>query len=204
VLRTVGDHPTKSGVVGLLGACLGISRNEPEKLVDLANQISLACRVDGKGDKISDFHIVKNTYLRYSPIPLSRKKLKNILTLRDYLCNASFTICIQSDNIEELYEAVRKPVYVPFLGRKSCLPNHMLPRIVEADNILDAFKSYDIAQMHQEISSMLSKDTMLRVFWEGNDTSIQPIRKEWKYDLPKGSRKFGQRLEFMGYIERAA
>lgn len=203
-LRTIENHPTKSGVVGFLAACLGIKREEPELLIALANRIKVACRVDAPGSKTSDFHIVKNTFLRYSPTYTGRAKLKSIVSLRDYLCNAVFTICIQGENLEELYEAVRMPVFVPFLGRRCCLPNPVFPRIIEADNLCQAFEKYKIAEIHEDLIPLLPKEDQTQVYWEGTDDSITPVRQEWKCDQPNGTSMFRQRLEFMGYIGKVA
>lgn len=203
-LRTIENHPTKSGVVGFLAACLGIKWDEPELLVALADRITVACRVDAPGSKTSDFHIVKNTFLRYGPKYTGRAKLKSIISLRDYLCNAVFTICIQGENLEELYNAIREPVFVPFLGRKSCLPNPVFPRIIEASSLYRAFEQYKVAEIHADLIPVLPDDDQVQVFWEGTDDSITPVRQEWKYDQPNGTSLFRQRLEYMGYIERVA
>lgn len=203
MLRTINDHPTKSAIVGLLGACLGIDRREGDKLTELGNQISIACRIDAPGRKISDLHIVKNHHLRYTT-EQPKKEPQNILSLRDYLCNAVFTICVSGRNIDKLYNALRKPVYVPFLGRKSCLPNGFFPRVIMAKNLSQALRTYNIAEIHKELIPVLSKDTMLKVFWEGPDKSISPVREMWKHDQPNGNHKFRQRRELMGYMERVA
>jgi hypothetical protein len=124
--------------------------------------------------------------------------------MRDYLCNAVFTICIQGDNLKELLDAIRKPVFVPFLGRKCCLPNYVYPTIIEAENLYDAFRRYDIAELHKDLVPILSTEEQIRIYWEGSDNSIRSVKQEWKYDHPNGNRMFRQRLEYMGYMERAA
>ena len=183
-LRPTEDHPTKSGIVGLLGACLGIAKKDSESLKELGNKVSVAFRVDAPGYKMSDFHIIKNPYFRYQTTPPKGKPVQTTLTLRDYLCNAVFTVCIQGEDIDTWYQAMRQPVHVPVMGRKSCLPNALLSRIIDAENILEAFKR-------------------VKIYWEGTDTSITPVKEKWKYDQPRGYQKFAQRLEYMGYIERS-
>lgn len=201
-MRTIEDHPTKSGVTGYLACCKGISRDEPDKLVALAENIKVAVRVDAPGRLCSDFQTVGRTYLRYSSDP-PKKQGSAILTLREYLCGAVFTICTSGDNLEQLYQAVREPVYTPYLGRKCCLPNAICARIVEASNIAEAFSKYNVTEIFKDLSPLISQDDpMVKVYWEGDDDSIPVSRVQWKYDAPAGIKRYRQRKEFMGYIER--
>ena len=106
-------------------------------------------------------------------------------------------------DIDTWYQAMRQPVHVPVMGRKSCLPNALLPRIIDAENILEAFKSYNLFQIFKDLKPALSMDKRVKIYWEGTDTSITPVKEKWKYDQPRGYQKFAQRLEYMGYIERS-
>lgn len=56
--RKTNREPTKSGVVGLLAAALGIGREEPEKLIPL-NQLRFGVRVDQEGDFLVDYHVAR-------------------------------------------------------------------------------------------------------------------------------------------------
>ena len=201
IYRTVEDRPTKSGVVGLIACCLGITREETKSLIKLGNDITLAYRIDAEGDVISDFHIVQNTFLRYRSSPYPGKKLKNIISLRDYLCNAVFTICIQGDDVEKWCEALLYPQHIPYLGRSCCLPDSFLPQVIETSNLLEAFNSYKVDELDPLLIPILH-DGDVRVFWEGSDNSITSVRSLWRHDQPNGSRRFRQRQEFSGYMKR--
>ncbi len=69
-----------------------------------------------------------------------------ILTYREYRSDCAFTIGLWPHSsamrfgLEDIAEALRKPVFVPYAGRKACpLMLPMLPLIVEALNVRDAF-----------------------------------------------------------------
>lgn len=65
--RPTAAFPTRSGLLGLLGACLGIRRNNKDSLQKLANSVRFAIRCDQKMvdshplkvTKIIDYHTVQ-------------------------------------------------------------------------------------------------------------------------------------------------
>ncbi|EMC3651568.1 MULTISPECIES: type I-E CRISPR-associated protein Cas5/CasD [Citrobacter] len=127
--RPTAAFPTRSGLLGLLGACLGIRRNNKDSLQKLANSVRFAIRCDQKMvdshplkvTKIIDYHTVQDAREDY----VGLKCHQTIQTWREYLCDASFTVavwCLPSTdfNVEMLSEAVRKPYFTPYLGRRSC------------------------------------------------------------------------------------
>jgi len=133
-LRPSANFPTRSGVLGILGACLGIRRNEREKLQRLADSVGIAVRVDTRRlirkdgtsrtlqlVKMTDYHTVKDAREDYTGL----KKHDTIQTWREYLFDAEFTVVIwkQPDgplSLDELEQAVRRPQFTPYLGRRSC------------------------------------------------------------------------------------
>lgn len=120
--RPSSIFPTRSGVIGLLGACLGIKRDDIEyrEKLNKSIEINVVSVNPRKIRKIQDYHTVQNAR------KVDGKPRKEaIVSKREYLCDASFLIFIAQKNIREvtlknIEEAVKKPVYTPFLGRKSC------------------------------------------------------------------------------------
>lgn len=125
--RPSEGFPSRSGVVGLLGACLGIDRDEKQRLLELAASITMAVRVDNREDELpagisrmTDFHTIQNAR------KVDGKPNKNpVISRREYLCDASFTIALQVKTdgeftTDDISEAVQLPVYTLFLGRRSC------------------------------------------------------------------------------------
>ena len=81
---------------------------------------------------------------------LAADNLGTILTRREYHADSCFTLALWPRGaavrwtLDELENALRKPAYVPFAGRKACaLMLPMDPRIVEADDVFEAFARRD-------------------------------------------------------------
>ena len=109
--RLTRHEPTKSGVVGLLAAALGRSREEP---VDDLAQLELAVRIDQPGKIIRDF---QTEHLQDGKsLPLSD---------RFYLSDAKFSIALGGplDYLSELRGALLAPRWPLYLGRRSCPPD---------------------------------------------------------------------------------
>jgi CRISPR system Cascade subunit CasD len=133
-LRPSANFPTRSGVLGLLGACLGVKRNDSKKQHQLADSVGMAVRVDKRciirkdGTartlqmvKMTDYHTVKDAREDYAGL----KKHDTIQTWREYLYDAEFTVALwnQPDStlsLHELETAVKRPCFTPYLGRRSC------------------------------------------------------------------------------------
>lgn len=132
--RPSGNFPTLSALLGLLGACLGIRRNEHNRLQQLADSVHFAVRKDirqietdwGEAKplsviKITDYHTVKGARQSYSGL----KSHETIQTWREYLLDAEYTVAVWVEDdaevsLPELEAAIKKPIFTPYLGRRSC------------------------------------------------------------------------------------
>jgi CRISPR system Cascade subunit CasD len=123
-LRPSTNFPTRSAMVGLLAACLGIDRNDRQQQQALTDSILYAVRQDDTDHqviKMTDYHTVKDAREDY----IGLKSHNTIVTQREYLLDALFTVAVWSaDNavytLDQLQEALCKPHYTPFLGRRCC------------------------------------------------------------------------------------
>jgi len=136
-LRPSTNFPTRSALIGLLGACLGIDRKDYHGQQNLADSILYAVRQDGKKSvwnedistwqplntiKMTDYHTIKDARADYEG---KKKPHKTIQTWREYLFDTAYTTAIWSVenttySLNALQEAISKPRYTPFLGRRSC------------------------------------------------------------------------------------
>ncbi|MFE7485819.1 type I-E CRISPR-associated protein Cas5/CasD [Streptomyces sp. NPDC057552] len=117
---TTGQHthrdtqplPTKSAVIGLLGAAVGLERTDTAGLAELA-ALTYAVRSDQPGTRVRDFHTTHTRDGR--PMPLSN---------RFYLADAAFTAALAGPAplIDRLQLALRNPAHPLSLGRRSCPP----------------------------------------------------------------------------------
>lgn len=109
--RFTGPHPSKSAVIGLLAAAQGRRRSEPiEDLLELR----FGVRCDQPGTLVRDFQTARALDESYS-LPL---------TYRFYLGDATFVAAIEGDDsvISGLTEALHRPAFPLYLGRRSCPP----------------------------------------------------------------------------------
>lgn len=111
VRRTTENAPTKSGVLGLLAAAQGRAREAD--LSDLA-ALRYGVRIDQPGTRVRDFQTARH-FDSGKSMPLSE---------RYYLSDAVFVAAVEGepDVVHGLSDAVREPVYLPYLGRRSCPP----------------------------------------------------------------------------------
>lgn len=133
--RTIGRFrrtealPTKSGVIGLLGAALGLSRKDLNDRLEDLNRLKMAVRVDRAGHVEQDYQTVgarigvlaANGEIKKTA---ATGEVEPIISPRDYLIDASFLVILHGDAtlIGELAQAVKSPRWPLFLGRKRCVP----------------------------------------------------------------------------------
>lgn len=153
--------PTRSAVVGLLGACLGLGREQSDQLKLLNRSFELTVvanprRVEHRHfdaqrearrvslHKLTDYHTVLDA--RRSD---GGQREDAIVSRREYLCDAEFTLALRFKNqvayqLQQVVEAIRKPKYTPYLGRRSCpLHRPLFEAIVEAESAEQAFKKIE-------------------------------------------------------------
>lgn len=139
--RPTLTFPTRSGVLGLVAACLGIRRDEQERLLALAEGARVHVRVDVPGTLLVDDQTIQGH-------PGASTTRQTIQSKRTYLCDASFVAVVvpgMKVQAEQIAHAVRQPVFSPFLGRRSCVPSSplLLAARVEAADPISLFDQLD-------------------------------------------------------------
>lgn len=130
--RKTNREPTKSGVIGLLAAALGLRRDESEALARLA-QLRFGVRVEREGQLLVDYHIAK-----------TQDQKTSYVTYRHYLQDAVFLAGLESEDealLRELEAALRHPVYPLYLGRRSCPPTLPLCLGIRQGSLLDVLRT---------------------------------------------------------------
>ena len=203
--RPTATHPGKSQITGLLGAALGLTREQEKELAALAEGYGLAVRIDAEGELLRDYHTAqvpparKGRRFHTRREELSVDDLHTILSQRDYRVEAAWTCALwrregAPHSLEDLEKALRQPRFVLYLGRKSCppaLPLH--PRRIEAGDLKTAFQHYP---GDPAIAKTLKAPARKRYFWEeplpaGLESGFTEQEKLWvvpRRDLP-GSRR---------------
>ena len=134
--RKTNREPTKSGVIGLLAAALGLRRDDAAGIARL-NGLHFAVRADREGSLLVDFHTANREE--------DRKKGKApYVTYRHYLQDAVFLVGLESEDtalLQELETALKHPVYPLYLGRRSCPPTLPLCLGIRQGSLLDVLRT---------------------------------------------------------------
>jgi len=127
-VRDTAPEPTKSGVIGLLACALG--RGDDETIRSLSAALRMGVRVDEPGVRLTDYQTVGGGYETPALLTAEGKPKWSSggphteISPRDYLADASFLVALRGDpaRIAQLATALQEPVWVIYLGRKSCPP----------------------------------------------------------------------------------
>lgn len=195
-------YPTRSGLLGLLGACLGLERRDVAGQRQLSASVEFTVRVDSQvvrpgkdqavakpGIKLPDYH----TVIEARRVNRAPKQRETVQSWREYLFDAAFTVAIGSRSgapfsLEQLAEALRRPCYTPTLGRRSCPPTRpLLAGQVEAADAREALAQFE------PNSGLIYCET---------EKSDQPVRMR---DVPMHGhkRQFATRLVYLHQPPRA-
>jgi CRISPR system Cascade subunit CasD len=132
VHRRANHFPTRSGIIGLLAAAMGITRKDQSSLNKLSENVVVAVQVNQAGEKMVDYHTVQNFRSPMGKIQNGTKP-----TYREYWCDSEHTFAISANDelIERLAEAVKSPKFTLFQGRKSCpLTRPLFEKLVDESN----------------------------------------------------------------------
>lgn len=151
-VRDTADVPSKSGVLGLVCAALGLRRGEAnDRLKELA-ALRMGVRIDRPGERFSDYHTAGapgrgyeddvSAVPRFGMMSAAGKikltettgKIETWVMRKEYLADAAFLVALQGDSRTVEYitadqadksesASLRNPIWPPFLGRKSCPPS---------------------------------------------------------------------------------
>ena len=143
------DRPGRSAVLGLIAACLGLTREDETAHDALETGYGLALRVQHVGPLLPDYHTAQVPPARRGrrfatrAEELSAKDLETILSRRDYRTDVLALAAIWSRPgarwpLLEIEAALRAPHYAPYFGRKSCpLMLPLAPHRTEAADPVD-------------------------------------------------------------------
>ena len=130
--RDTGKEPSKSGVLGLVAAALGIDRENWNDLEPLC-RLRMGVRHDRPGVPKRDYQtaqgVITGNGLAKDPA----------VTTRHYLADAAFLVGLCGDDrglLERIHGALADPVWPLALGRKSYVPSEpiwMPDAVVDAD-----------------------------------------------------------------------
>lgn len=143
--RDTGKEPSKSGVIGLVAAALGIDRENWTDLEPLT-RLSMGTRHDRPGVPKYDYQTVgqgteeavnpdgkvqirSRMILANGKYPSGKHLGEGVQSYRHYLADAAFLVGIEGRDrplLEQAHAALRDPVWPLALGRKSYVPSESI------------------------------------------------------------------------------
>jgi CRISPR system Cascade subunit CasD len=184
-VRDTCREPTKSGVIGILCAAMGLTRDTP---LDDFVKLKMGVRVDREGKLLKDYHIAQDI-LKASGGGIKASEPSN----RYYLSDAVFLAGLEGSRsfLEAVQNALRHPRWPLFLGRKAFYPSMPLyvPDGLQETPLLDALKTYPCL--------VLPESDRLRAAIEDEEGTI--LRND--VPLSFSERRFSSRMVRMAYFE---
>jgi CRISPR system Cascade subunit CasD len=197
-IRDTDAEPSKSGVLGLVGAALGMPRDDDTTLAKLRG-LRLAVRVDREGALVRDFHTVGGGRFLGEPHGLwsaedERTETKTALTQRYYLADASFLVALGGQDVtlvDRVAAALQAPVWPLFLGRRACPPSEPVFAGVFEGAPEEAIVSHPLA-----LRDRSEAPERIRLVLETNEDGGRP-----RQDEPETFRLYGRshRLRYVRY-----
>jgi CRISPR system Cascade subunit CasD len=196
--RDTGREPSKSGVVGLLCAALGRPRTEA---VDDLAALRLGVRVDREGSVKTDYHTAGGHHRDQGSYGVATitGELRPVVSRRAYLSGAEFLVGLEGhiDVLRQLHEAVERPRWALFLGRKGFVPGapvHLPDGVRDGANLETALRSYPWPLPGTPVPPARHRPHGIRLALESNDPDVGDVRTDQPVGAAFQDRVFAQRF----------
>jgi CRISPR system Cascade subunit CasD len=151
--RGTAMRPTRSALIGLAGAALGILREDDAAQDQLSSSFTTATRTLDAGQLLRDFHTYQSVPQAKGIFSTRAKALASggavtSITEREYRCDGKWQAAFgeksgEGFTLEELSQAFTQPYFSLWLGRKSCpLSCPLGPLIIDRENLEAAFDEH--------------------------------------------------------------
>ncbi|MTH45353.1 type I-E CRISPR-associated protein Cas5/CasD [Intestinirhabdus alba] len=212
-VRHSHELPSRSALLGLLAAALGIRRDEEERLNNFNQHYSFLLCASKNPRWARDYHTVQMPKEVRKARYFSRREelsdpelLSALISRRDYYTDAWWMIgvAITPDapySLEQLRDALQHPIFPLYLGRKShplALPLAPLLLKGAAPKVLsEAYRQY--REKFKEITIPLAK-LQPECWWEGEHDGLTANKILRRRDRPLSRRQwlFGERIVNQG------
>ncbi len=190
-------RPSRSALLGLLGAALGLDRNDEDSQQKLCNGYRFGIKLLSPGFALRDYHTVqkgvppRKSVFRSRRQELMAEKIETILSNREYRCDSLSIVAVQAlesapENLDTLEKALKCPHYTLYLGRKSCpLAAPLSPQRVSSSSLREAL---DSAQFPSLLALTDNKEP--RQDWPAERDRkafrLQQTRYYWEEDMEAG------------------
>lgn len=217
-VRHTSAIPSRSALLGLLAAALGIRREDEPQLQVFNQHYHFAIRpLSPREQWVRDYHTVQvpkeNRKRRYATrrdeLILSSDEPETMLTSREYRCDACYHIAVRETpeapfTLDVLANALLAPVFPLYLGRKSCPPALPLnPQIIEGTLAAVFHRAYtdESYGFHCEELAAIRSAPLFCV-WEGEHEGVSEFATHQRSDQPlsRSRWQFTTRVQHSGYL----
>ncbi|NKC30223.1 type I-E CRISPR-associated protein Cas5/CasD [Falsiroseomonas selenitidurans] len=203
------DRPARSAVLGLVGACLGLEREDDSAQRALVEGFGLALLCQAPGRLLADYHTAqvpsaergRRYRTRAAELDGSSSHINTILSRRDYRTGAWHLAALWAHpearwTLQELATAMARPAFTPYLGRKSCpLGLPLAPTIREAPDVVAALVERHAEGPERQWLDLFvpkSERAELTVAMDAGTLDEDPrlLRIEHRRDVPRSRRRW--------------
>lgn len=215
-VRHTATVPSRSALLGMLAAALGIRRDDHHALHTFNQHYHVAVRpLSGRDTWLNDYHTVQMPkenrkvprYTRRDELrPESGQSLETMLTSREYRCDAYYHIAISETpgapySLDALREALLSPVFTLYFGRKSCPPALPLAPHLFSGSLAEVWRqaSREPALNDPALITINHADGLC--YWEQeSDTGLRLSHQISRNDQPADRRRwqFTYRVQYAG------
>lgn len=201
--RHTANHPSKSAIIGLIGAALGIKREDEETQIQLSEGYGFAIKQYSTGTLLQDFHtsqtpdsVGKFQYrTRRDELVFGQERLGTVLSTREYLTDSVALVAVNILNnapfsLQKIKDKLLKPEFHLYLGRKSCpLSIPLSPQIISEHRgfklALDHYHWQSILPFHKKSRDeyWFSLNDLNQYYWEGNMNDFSSDESEFNSEL---------------------
>lgn len=140
-------YPSKSALLGLLAAALGITRDDQQAQHALAHGYRFGIKLVCVGSPLRDYHTIQSPPQRKVRFRTRRQELSSpsaqgtLLSSREYRCDSLAVVAVEAldsapHDLNAVVQALREPHFTLCLGRKSCpLALPLQPQVIASTSL---------------------------------------------------------------------
>lgn len=212
--RHTGVKPSKSALIGLLAAALGIDRDDEERQQALTDGYHFAIKMVSAGQLLRDYHTAQaprskgrfRYRTRRDELVVGKELLGTVLSSREYRTDAQALVAVRAFDqacwgLDELSHALKYPRFHLYLGRKSCpIGAPLNSQIISTDGYRSALDGYEPGVLLMDLPEWetqqrwLAEDTQSRYFWEGEMGDFSKQDESFRHEQVQQFSRYDQPL----------
>jgi CRISPR system Cascade subunit CasD len=215
--RDASPQPSRSAILGLVAAALGLRREDEQQHTQLAQALGIGIKLCARGLGMRDFHtaqraksIARAKHLYTRKDELAHDNIDTVISYRAYRQDSAAVVALWlaeatgDFDLEVIAQAIQQPAFNLYLGRKSCpLALPLAPRVTSAADLRSALDSHQQALQSEELLPAVLRRLFAAsgsYYWDITDEpGMQADYQQRRYDQPLSRVRwqFAERQEFV-------